>query len=224
MQGRNLSALRVSSIRRTDAARVGANNQFILTPAALEGFPVIYYGAIRALPNAVANLQRAVFGQFPTVTVVNAADILDIVQSVVDRISLTVRFLSAFAIVGGVIILASAVAGTRYRRMREVAILKTIGATRWKIVRIFSLEFLVIGLTAGRHGRRTRSGVQRDYCRSTFSHHLSGRPGFPVSFALLTGGIAVAAMAGQRVSVSLVKNLSKFCVRPKTAQASTPGL
>jgi len=151
IQGRSLTA-RVSSIRRTDAARVGANNQFILSPLALAGFPVIYYGAIRALPNSVSNLQRAVFESFPTVTVVNAADILEIVQSVVDRISLTVRFLSAFAIVGGVIILVSSVAGTRYRRMREVAILKTIGATRAKIVRIFSVEFLIIGGIAGAVG------------------------------------------------------------------------
>src|SRR5205823_3918242 len=97
-------------------------------------------------------LQRVVFNRFPTVTVVNAADILEIIQSVVDRISVTVRFLAGFAIFGGAIILASAVAGTRYRRMREVAILKTIGATRSKIVRIFSLEFLILGTTAGAIG------------------------------------------------------------------------
>src|SRR5206468_7705637 len=61
IQGRELSA-RVSSIRRTDAARLGANNQFILSPAALRGFPVIYYGAIRIQPAVVGDLQRVVFG------------------------------------------------------------------------------------------------------------------------------------------------------------------
>src|SRR5262249_12120625 len=131
VQGRDLKA-RVSSIRRTDASRLGANNQFILTQSALKNFPLIYYGAIRMKPDAVSNLQRVVFESFPTVTVVNAADVLDIIQSVVDRISLTVRFLAGFAIAGGAIILASAVAGTRYRRLREVAVLKTIGATRGK--------------------------------------------------------------------------------------------
>jgi putative ABC transport system permease protein len=151
VQGRVLAA-RVSSIRRTDAARLGANNQFILSPAALRGFPVIYFGAIRVQPTSVGALQRAVFDRFPTVTVVNAADVLEIVQGVVDRISTTVRFLAAFAIAGGAIILASAVAGTRYRRMREVAILKTLGATRGKIIRIFSLEFLIVGIIAGAIG------------------------------------------------------------------------
>ena len=87
--------------------------------------------------DAIGNLQRVLFDQFPTVTVVNAADVLEIVENVVERISLTVRFLSGFAIFGGAIILASSVAGTRFRRMREVAVLKTIGATRGKIVRTF---------------------------------------------------------------------------------------
>ncbi|MBI4474408.1 MAG: FtsX-like permease family protein, partial [Acidobacteria bacterium] len=149
--GRLLSA-RIANLRRTDAVRIGANNQFILTRSALRGFPVIYTGTVRMRPSAVSALQRVVFDRFPTVTVVNAADVLEIVQQVVDRISLTVRFLSAFAIVGGVIILASAVAGTRYRRMREVAILKTVGATRRKVIQIFSLEFLIIGLAAGLMG------------------------------------------------------------------------
>jgi len=148
IQGRELLA-RIASVRRTDAARLGANNQFILSPDALRGFPVIYYGAIRVQPALVSDLQRNVFDKFPTVTVVNAADVLEIIQSVVDRISSTVRFLAGFAIAGGMIILASAVAGTRYRRMREVAILKTIGATRARIIRIFSFEFLIIGVIAG---------------------------------------------------------------------------
>ena len=110
---------------------------------------MIYYGAIRVQPAVVGDLQRAVFAKFPTVTVVNAADVLEIIQGVVDRISITVRFLAGFAIVGGAIILASAVAGTRYRRMREVAILKTVGATRGTLVRMFCAESAVIGSAAG---------------------------------------------------------------------------
>ena len=44
------------------------------------------------------------------------------------------------------------VAGTRFRRMREVVILKTLGATRWRVSRIFSVEFLVLGAVAGLMG------------------------------------------------------------------------
>ncbi len=192
IQGRDLSA-RVASIRRTEAQRVGANNQFILSPAALRGFPVIYYGALRVRPAEVSGLQRAVFNRFPTVTVVNAADVLEIIQGVVDRISLTVRFLSAFAILGGVIILASAVAGTRYRRMKEVAVLKTIGATRAKIVSIFSLEFLVIGLSAGLIGGALASLFSMVVIDRLF-HTIAGIELLPIAAAaVLTSMIAVAA-------------------------------
>jgi putative ABC transport system permease protein len=75
--------------------------------------------------------------------------VLEVIQQVVDRTSLAIRFVAGFAIVGGLIVLASSVAGTRYRRMREVAILKTIGATKGTLIRIFSAEFAVIGAAAG---------------------------------------------------------------------------
>ncbi len=47
------------------------------------------------------------------------------------------------------IILASSIAGTRYRRIREVVVLKTLGATRARIATVFSIEFAVLGLVAG---------------------------------------------------------------------------
>ena len=147
--GGNITSATVANVRRTDGTRSGANNQFILTPGTLDEFPGIYYGALLVEKEKVGALQRAVFEQYPSVTVVNAADILDIVQEMIGRISLTVRFVAGFAILGGIIILASSVAGTRYRRIREVAIMKTIGATRARIVGVFSVEFLILGLSAG---------------------------------------------------------------------------
>jgi putative ABC transport system permease protein len=140
---------RVANIRRTDTVRIGSNNQFILSPGALDGFSAVYYGALRVRPSAVPALQSKIFSQFPTVTVINAADVLLIIQEVMDRVSIAIRFVAAFAIFGGLIVLASSVAGTRYRRMREVAILKTVGATQGTLVRMFCTEFAVIGSAAG---------------------------------------------------------------------------
>ena len=147
--GGRVVGARVANVRRTDGTRSGANNQFILTPGTLDEFPGVYYGALLVEPAAVGALQRAVFERYPSVTVINVADILDIVQKTIERMSLTVRFVAGFAILGGLIILASSVAGTRYRRIREVAILKTVGATRSRIVGVFSVEFLILGLAAG---------------------------------------------------------------------------
>lgn len=140
---------RLACIYRSEAVRMGSNLEFLFNPGALEGLPTLHYAAARMKPSAVARLQRAVFERFPTVTVINAADVLAIVQEVVDQIALVVRFISFFAILAGAIILASSVAGTRFRRIREVVILKTLGATRGRIAGIFSIEFLILGGAAG---------------------------------------------------------------------------
>ena len=92
-------------------------------------------------------MQRRVYERFPTVTVINVADILDRVQEVVDQIALVIRFLSGFAIFAGAIILASSVAGTRFRRVREMAIFKTLEPHR-RIAAMFSAEFLILGTAA----------------------------------------------------------------------------
>jgi putative ABC transport system permease protein len=83
------------------------------------------------------------------VTVINVAQALETVRAVVIQITYVVQFLAAFSIFAGVIILASSIAGTKYRRIREVVVLKTLGATRGRIATIFSIEFAVLGLVAG---------------------------------------------------------------------------
>jgi len=149
---------RVACIQSTDSIHLTSRVEFIFNTSALAGFPVIYYSSLRAQPSDVPALQEALYKRFPTVTVVNIADVLQIIQGVVDRISQVVRFISMFAILAGAVILSSSVAGTRFRRMREVVILKTLGATRWRVSRIFSVEFLVLGAVAGLMGSLLAGG------------------------------------------------------------------
>ncbi len=149
--GRTLQA-RVVAIHEWDQKRFMPTSSFVFNPPALAGLAVSFDGGVRFAPDKVAQFQRAAFEAFPTVTVVNIADALEIVQQVIDQIALVIRFLSGFAIAAGAIILAASIAGTRFRRMREVVILKTIGATRRQVTRIFSVEFLTLGVVAGLMG------------------------------------------------------------------------
>jgi len=149
---------RVACVERTESLRMSARFEFIFNPGQLDRFPAIYYGSARVRPAAVAALQRVMYQQYPTVTVVNVADVMEIVEQVVDRISLVIRFISAFTILAGAVMVASSVAGTRFRRIREVVILKTLGATRRRIAGIFSVEFLVLGALAGLMGSLLASG------------------------------------------------------------------
>jgi putative ABC transport system permease protein len=139
----------VSCIFRTEEIRMGGSMEVIFSPGTLDGVPMQFFAAARMTPKLVAEFQRVSFKRFPSITVINGADVLEIVQGVVDQIALVVRFISGFAILAGAIILASSVASTRFRRVKEVAILKTLGATKRRVAAIFSTEFLILGAAAG---------------------------------------------------------------------------
>ncbi len=147
MAGRTIDAPLVAVFRRLERAPV--RYDLVFPREALKGLPVVYYGAAHVDPQRIPQVEEALFERFPTVTVMNLADILKRIQEAVDQVALVVRFLVLFAIVAGVIILSSSVAGTRYRRIREVAILKTLGGTRGRIAGIFSIEFSILGAVAG---------------------------------------------------------------------------
>jgi putative ABC transport system permease protein len=140
---------RVTAITRSDGQHAYGRAEFVLPQQALAGLPTVWYGGVHVDPAQVGKLQRMLYTAYPTVTVINVAAALETVRSVVVQITYVIQFLATFSIFAGIIILASSIAGTRYRRMREVVVLKTLGATRARIATIFSIEFAVLGLIAG---------------------------------------------------------------------------
>jgi len=139
----------VVALTKSDGQHAYSRAEFILPRSSIEGLPTVWYGGVHAIPDRVGELQRALYGAYPTVTVINVAQALESVRAVVLQITYVVQFLAAFSIFAGIVILASSIAGTRYRRIREVVVLKTLGATRGRIATIFSIEFAVLGLVAG---------------------------------------------------------------------------
>jgi putative ABC transport system permease protein len=154
---------------------------------------MIYYGSLRARPSAVPALQQALYDRYPTVTVMNMADVLETFQGVVDQIATVIRFISLFAIVAGAIILASSIAGTRFRRIREVVILKTLGATRWRVSGIFSVEFLILGAVAGIMGTLLANAFSGLLLKRFLDAHLHFEAGASLAAVALTALIANAA-------------------------------
>ena len=138
----------VAAIFDTDSRHAYSRAEFVLPEPVLRGLPVVWYGGVHCDPTATAGLQRALYAAFPTITVIDVAATLEVVRQVILQITYVIQFLAAFSIFAGIVILASAIAGTRYRRIREVVVLKTLGATRARIATIFSIEFAVLGLVA----------------------------------------------------------------------------
>ena len=150
--GGTARALKVAAIYRADGQHMGARVAFVLPSGLLKDQPATWYGGAHVDPKQVAAMERALFAVYPMVTVINLADVLERIESVVDQITFVVRFLAGFSIFAGLMILASSIASTRFRRIREAVVLKTLGATRMRIVRTFSVEFSVLGLLAGSVG------------------------------------------------------------------------
>jgi putative ABC transport system permease protein len=150
--GGSVRNLKVAAIYRADGQHLASRVSFVLPSGLLKDQAATWYGGAHIDPKQVPVMERGLFQAFPTVTVINLADVLERIESVVNQITFVVRFLAGFSIFAGLMILASSIASTRFRRMREAVVLKTLGATRMRIVRTFSVEFSVLGLLAGSVG------------------------------------------------------------------------
>jgi putative ABC transport system permease protein len=150
--GGTTHALKVGAIYRADGQHIGGRVEFVVPSGLLKDQPATWYGGAHIEPRQVATVERGLFAAYPTITVINVADVLLRIEGVVGQITYVVRLLAGFSILAGLTILASSIASTRYRRMREAVVLKTLGATRMRIVRTFSVEFSVLGLLAGAVG------------------------------------------------------------------------
>jgi len=201
ISGRELTA-RVACIHRIDDIHLASRIEFIFSTGALDNFPVIYYGGLRVQPASVPALQESLYHHYPTITVVNMADVLQTFQGVIDQIAMVIRFISTFAVLAGAIILASSVAGTRFRRMREVVILKTLGATRWRVSKIFSVEFLILGAVAGVMGSLLANGFANLLLKRLLDAQLS----FPLvpSLAAVIATALIANAAGWMASFRIL--------------------
>ena len=150
--GGTVHMLKLGVIYRSDGQHLATQAEFVLPSGLTKDLTPTWYGGAHIDPRQVAAMERALFQAYPTITVINLADVLDRIESVVNQITFVVRFLAGFSIFAGLMILASSIASTRFRRMREAVVLKTLGATRMRIVRTFSVEFSVLGLLAGSVG------------------------------------------------------------------------
>jgi len=158
IQGAKVSG-RIASIRKVDWGNMSTNFYFIFEPGALEGAPMTYVATTRVDPREEVPLQRAVVAAFPNVSAINIRAVLDSVAQVVDRISLVIRFMAALSILAGTVVLAGALAATRFRRIYEAMVFKAMGATRRVLASTFAVEFLLLGAAAGVIGAGLATGL-----------------------------------------------------------------
>ena len=141
--------LTVTSLRTVDWKSFGINFFLVVEPGVLERAPQMRVAAARLPAGREQALQDRLAAEVPNVTMLKVREIVEKVATLLERLGVGIRLLSAFAITAGIAILAGAVTASASRRGREVALLKTLGATRRGVVTIFAVEFALIGFVSG---------------------------------------------------------------------------
>ncbi len=141
--------LEVTSLRTVDWSTFGINFFLVVEPGVLDKAPQFRIAAAHLPTGGEGPFQDRVAASFPNVTVLRVREILDKVVAVIRALAEGVRFVGAFTVLAGTAILAGAVAAGAARRSREVALLKTLGATRAGVVAAYSIEYALVGLVAG---------------------------------------------------------------------------
>ena len=141
--------LEVTSLRTVDWSTFGINFFLVVEPGVLDEAPQFRIAAAHLPTGGEGPFQDRVAASFPNVTVLRVREILDKVVAVIRALAGGVRFVGAFTVLAGTAILAGAVAAGAARRGREVALLKTLGATRAGVVAAYSIEYALVGLVAG---------------------------------------------------------------------------
>jgi putative ABC transport system permease protein len=147
--GRNVSA-KIANFRTVRWNSFGINFVMIFSPNTLQAAP---YNILATLSwstphddKAEADVVKAVTAAFPSVTSVRVRDALETFNSLMGKVFTAIRVAGGLTLFSGVLVLAGALATARARRIYEAVILKTLGATRWRIVAAHLAEHLILGL------------------------------------------------------------------------------
>ncbi|MBT8304473.1 MAG: FtsX-like permease family protein, partial [Bacteroidia bacterium] len=138
---------RVGSVRAVDWSRLQMNFMVVFPDGVLEDAP--QFNVITAyVPDETrsASLQRTLVKNFPNVTVIDLRQIYTVIEDVLDKVTWVINFMAFFSILTGIIVLIGSVRTSKYQRIRESVLLRTMGAKGNQILKITALEYLYLGI------------------------------------------------------------------------------
>lgn len=145
--------VRISGVRKVDWAKDPPNFIFVFPTGVLEQAPQIFVATTRIDDQQAANrFQQQLVMQFPNVSLIDLRLILGTLNDLFNKLGTVVRFLALFSIITGLIVLAGAVINSKFLRMKENVLLRTIGARSRHITKITLIEYAYLGLFAALTG------------------------------------------------------------------------
>ncbi|KAA5601176.1 ABC transporter permease [Blastochloris sulfoviridis] len=151
--GRNIEAT-LSNLRALEWDSLGINFVMVFSPSAFRGAPHTHLATL-ALPNGGAGelaVLTRVAAEFPTVTTVRVKDALAAVNDLVGNLIAGIRGASTVTLIAAVLVLAGALAAGHRHRVYDAVILKTLGATRGRLLKAYGLEYAMLGAVTATFG------------------------------------------------------------------------
>lgn len=139
----------VGSIREVDWNRVQTNFRLVFPKGVIDDAPQ-FHVLVTRVPDAAASaaFQQKVVSKYPNVSIIDLALILNVLDEILNKIGFVIRFMAAFSIITGLIVLISSVLISKYQRMQESVLLRTIGASSLQVFMITALEYFFLGAIA----------------------------------------------------------------------------
>jgi len=139
----------VGSLREVDWNRIQTNFLVVFPTGVLEEAPQ-FHVLLTRVPNkeTAARFQQQVVRQFPNVSLIDLGLVLSVLDNLLQKVGFVIRFMAGFSISTGLIVLIASVLISKYQRMQESVLLRTLGASRKQILYITALEYLFLGALA----------------------------------------------------------------------------
>jgi putative ABC transport system permease protein len=195
---------RVTSIREVDWARFEPNFFVVFAPGALEKAPQTLVTLTRiGSPAERGRFQRRLAERFPNVSTLDLSLLQEALERLVDRVALAIRFMALFSLGVGALVLVGALATSRFQRIREGALLRTLGATRGQVFRVALAEYLSLGLLASAVALVLAAAAGWALARFVFEGTFS-LPLMPMT-ALTLGIVALTVVVGLANSREVIR-------------------
>ncbi len=152
--GRDIPAT-IGNLRTIDWQSLGINFVLVFSPNAFRGAPHTHIATLTEThPDSAgdARIIKAVADAFPMVTSVRVREALETIGTVVTNLVLAIRGASAVTLVSAILVLGGALAAGHRHRVYDAVILKTLGATRARLLGAYALEYLMIGFATAVFG------------------------------------------------------------------------
>jgi putative ABC transport system permease protein len=152
--GRDIPAT-IGNLRTVDWQNLGINFVLVFSPNAFKGAPHTHIATLTEThpdPAGDAKIIKAVADAFPMVTSVRVREALETIGTVVTNLVLAIRGASAVTLISAILVLGGALAAGHRHRVYDAVILKTLGATRARLLGAYALEYLLIGFATAVFG------------------------------------------------------------------------